>query len=183
MNLHESIRNDLNKINLVEADDNALKNFKAPYEVSAEVAKKLILSGNDTVQWVVGDLDLSGSQINRLPPNLGVGGSLSIANTNVKELPNDLHVRGNLNISNTPITVIGPNNENVDIAGSLIANSTGLTSIGGEVYIQGDLEIENNKGLRSLPRDMSVPGDVYMKGTPIQDLANKEWISGEIYRD
>jgi hypothetical protein len=190
MNLTESIRNDLNKIDLNEADNIATKNFKAPYEVSAKVAKVLILAGNDTVQWVVGDLDLSGAQITRLPHNMGIDGSLNISGTNITELPNDFHVHGNLDISNTPIRELGGTGE-LTVGGYINANNSRVSEIGDEVYIgwiegesngssKNDLHLENTP-IRSIP-EISI-ADLFIKGTSLQDSdINSDYIDN-IYRD
>ena len=51
-----------------------------------------------------GNLDLSGSPIEKLPYNLQVGGNLILSGTPIKELPNNLKVGRNLLLGNTPLS-------------------------------------------------------------------------------
>jgi len=51
-----------------------------------------------------GDLDLSNTSIQSLPPGFKVGGSLYLIDTPIQSLPPDLEVGGDLYLRNTPIS-------------------------------------------------------------------------------
>lgn len=68
-------------------------------ELTIEEANRIMAENN-------GNLDLSFSEITRLPKNLKVDGSLDISNTKIYKLPHNLWVKGDINISDTDIKKI-----------------------------------------------------------------------------
>ena len=58
---------------------------------------------------VRGSLDLSGTQITKLPDNLTVRGGLDLRGTQIKELPDNLTVGGFLDLRGTQITKLPKN--------------------------------------------------------------------------
>lgn len=68
-------------------------------ELTIDEANKIMTQNN-------GNLDLSFSEITRLPKNLKVDGSLDISNTKIYKLPHNLTVKGDINISDTDIKKI-----------------------------------------------------------------------------
>jgi hypothetical protein len=71
---------------------------KPPIQTPQEIIKQYIKNGSK------GNLDLSFTQISKLPQGLKVGGNLNLYNTEITQLPQDLQVGGDLDLDYTPIT-------------------------------------------------------------------------------
>jgi hypothetical protein len=75
-------------------------NKKIPFKI------KLLLNPDDITEndlTVNGDLDLSNTNITKLPDNLTVQGTLNLAWSKITELPDNLAVEGNLYLYGTNI--------------------------------------------------------------------------------
>lgn len=86
---------------------------------------------------VVGDLDLSGTNVAKLPEGLSVGGYLNLEGTKVTELPDGLSVGSSLTLTNTKVTKL-PDGLSVgmdlDLSGTSITKIPSDAKIGGEIY-------------------------------------------------
>jgi hypothetical protein len=97
-----------------------------------------------------GDLNLYGTPITSLPPDLSVGGYFDLSNTPITSLPSDLKVGGDFNLSDTPITSL----------------PSGL-SVGGFLNLPGSK-------ITSLPPDLKVKGDIFIYNTPFSESHTEE---------
>jgi len=91
----------------------------------------------------VGDLDLSFTPIQSLPPSLEVGGNLYLVGSSIQSLPTGLKVDGSLDLTNTPIQSLPP-----------------------DLKVDGYLNLYNTQ-IQSLPPDLEVDGNAYLGDTPI----------------
>jgi hypothetical protein len=94
-------------------------------------------------------------------------GDLELSNTNIKKLPNDLYVEGYLNLSNTNITKL-PNDLYVE-GGLFLMGCSQLTELPDELYVGGNLVL-NDSNITELPYSLYVGTNLYTGNTP---LANK----------
>ena len=99
-----------------------------------------------------GNLNLSDTPIQSLPPGLKVGGSLILSNTSIQSLPPGLEVEGALYLTNTSIQSLSP----------------GL-KVGGNLYLM-------YTPIQSLPPDLEVEGNLELEDTPISKKYTKEEI-------
>ena len=76
------------------------------------ILSEIVVQKNPTLQKIadyirggsVGDLNLSNTPIQSLPPGLKVGGTLHLRGTSIQTLPPDLEVEADLSLTNTPIS-------------------------------------------------------------------------------
>jgi hypothetical protein len=105
-----------------------------------------------------GNLNLSDTPIQSLPPGFKVGGNLYLDNTSIQSLPPGLEVRGSLMLSNTSIQSLSPG-----------------------LKVKGNLYLTNCKNLKSLPDDLKVEGALYLTNTSIQSLSPGLKVGGGLY--
>ena len=74
----------------------------------------------------IGNLDLVGTQITKLPENLKVGGDLYLRGTQITKLPDNLTVGGDLYFSRTKITKLP---DNLTVGGYLYLGRTQITKL------------------------------------------------------
>lgn len=89
----------------------------------------------------VGDLDLEGTPIEKLPDNLKkVGGDLYLDGTKIKFLPDDLVVDENLWLNNTPIETLP---RNLKVGRYLNLGFTKIESLPNDLVVGGSLILNN----------------------------------------
>ena len=96
---------------------------------------------------VRGDLELSNTNITKLPDNLTVGGDLELSNTNITELPDNLTVGGWLDLSNTNITKLP---DNLTVGGSLDLRNTNITKLPDNLMVEGYIHGTNGDYISSI---------------------------------
>ena len=102
---------------------------------------------NDIQYKYEGDLELSNTNITKLPNDLYVDGYLNLSNTNITKLPNDLYVKGGL----------------------FLMGCSQLTELPDELFVGGNLVL-NDSNITELPYCLYVGANLYTGNTP---LANK----------
>ena len=149
MNLQESIRDDLNKINTINESGDG---------ISGEEARKLILQGKEVTK-VIGDLDLSRTQITALPANLTVQGDVDLWNTPITSLPDNLTVSGGLFLGRTHITSLP---DDLTVGRNLRLEDTPIKSLGNNLRVGGDLALGNTPNLDkdNLPSSLYVSFEI-----------------------
>ena len=130
----ETIKNILNFIRLKENKEIPQKWYEAFPK------QKFIISIKDHPDNVVykheNDLDLSYSNVKKLPNKLHVIGDLSLHRCEELEvLPDDLYVRGVLDLSNTSIRDLP---DDLYVGSHLYVDDTELTEIPSNLYVGGD---------------------------------------------
>jgi hypothetical protein len=99
-----------------------------------------------------GDLELEGTHLTELPPELTrVGRDLNLITSKIKSLPDNLRIEGSLYLSNAPINTL-PDKLVVD----------------GEIYME-------NTGIFTFPRDIEVALDIYAEDSPIGRKYSSPW--------
>ena len=83
---------------------------------------------------VEGSLDLSNTNISKLPDNLTVNGSLCLRNTNISKLPDNLTVGGYLYLSNTNISELP---DNLTVNGWLDLSNTNISKLPDNLMVEG----------------------------------------------
>ena len=146
--------------------------------------KQLEIQGNKLVHN--GDLDLSKTNIERLPDNLTVKGTLNISNTPIKELPKnltvddslllensnverlpeDLTVESTLSLYNTPVKELP---DNLTVGGSLDLDRTAIKELPEKLSVNGSLWLANSN-IEKLPDNLTVNGDLDLSNTPIKEM-------------
>ena len=86
-----------------------------------------------------GDLDLSNTEITKLPDNLSVEGWLDLDYANILSLPDNLSVGGYLSFCGTGITSF-PNN--LSVGNDLFINNTKITFLPENILVKGDLYLD-----------------------------------------
>ena len=142
------------------------------------------------------DLDLSGTNIKKLPKNLTIGGSLDLYRSSIKELPENLTVSGFLDLSDTPIkklpegltvgwcldlsgTDIKELPENLTVGGYLDLSSTNIEELPENLIVGGDLYLSNTD-IKKLPENLIVGGDLDLSCTDIKELPKGLTVEGDI---
>ena len=100
-----------------------------------------------------GDLNLSKTPIQSLPPGLKVGGDLDLSNTPIQSLPSGLEVGGAL----------------------YLENCKNLKSLPDGLKVRGSLDLSNTP-IQSLPPGLKVEWNLYLRGTPISKKYTEEEI-------
>ena len=103
-----------------------------------------------------GDLDLSGTPIEKLPDNLKVGGYLDLMDTPIKKLSDNLQVGSDLFLSNTPIKEL-PDNLNA----------------GGNLFLV-------DTPIKEPPDNLKVDGNLFLPGTLLSKKYSEEEIRNMI---
>jgi hypothetical protein len=107
------------------------------------------------------EIDLSGSSLKVLPPNLHLS-SLDISHTKVTEIPDGTYVEGDLRATGTPITKIG---KGLKVQGTLNLEGSALTELPEGLGEMKTLTITNTH-IATLPADLHVE-TLNMAGTLI----------------
>ncbi len=89
---------------------------------------------------IIGDVDLSGTEIIRLPRNFRVIGNLDLRHSWINELPENLLVLGSLNLSRTGVTELP---KNFVVGGSLDLSYTGILKLPEGLIVGHDLVLNN----------------------------------------
>ena len=87
-------------------------------------------------------LDLSDTEISKLPDNLSIKGNLGLGNTQMTELPNGLIVNGWLDISNTKISKLP---KGLIISDNLDISNTQITELPNDLIVGGWLDLRDTK--------------------------------------
>ena len=119
---------------------------------------------------VGGYLDLSGTNITKLPDNLTVGGYLDLSGTNITELPDNLTVGGYLDLSGTNITKLP---DNLTVGGYLDLEGTNITELPDNLTVGGSLDLRGTN-ITELPDNLTVGGSLYLEGTNINSTEIKK---------
>jgi hypothetical protein len=122
-----------------------------------------------------GDLELSHTNITKLPNDLYVVGSLNLWKCQeLTKLPNYLYVGDHLNIEGTNIEEI-PNN--LYVGGYLsLYGCTQITKLPNYLYVGDHLNIEGTN-IEEIPNNLYVEFDLYIENTPLA----KKYTNEEIY--
>lgn len=123
-----------------------------------------------------GNLDLSHTDITRLPDSLKVRGWLDLSETKITSLPNDLSVANSLYLSGTKINALP---ENLKVAGWLDLSHTNITSLPNSLNVSGCLNLSDTP-LKSIPEDLIVGNHLYLKGTKITSLPDNFTVGGSL---
>jgi len=138
------VENKLTPSSLKEQDDDFNVTPNEEWNLSPEEESLItlgFLSKNDWTKqdgWFIvgGYLDLRGTKITELPPNLKVKGYLDLTNTPITELPPNLKVKGSLYLTNTPITELPPN---LKVGSSLYLRGTKITELPPNLQVGGQI--------------------------------------------
>ena len=108
-----------------------------------------------------GSLDLSGTNITKLPNDLHVTDYLDLSKTKITKLPNDLYVDGYLNLRYCQYLTELPNN--LYVGGYFnLDGCKQITDLPNNLYIGGDLVLFSSQKLIELPENLYVGRDVYI---------------------
>lgn len=113
----------------------------------------------------IGDLDLSFTQIEKLPEKLNVNGDLNLSGLKLVELPSDLRVTGRIYLTGSEIKVIPAN---VEFCDSLDLSNSLIEELPAGLYIPNDLNISNTT-ISKLPNGLKV-GTLDATGIPTLEL-------------
>ncbi|WP_074012618.1 hypothetical protein [Candidatus Sodalis sp. SoCistrobi] len=143
-------------------------------------AKKILFSRTPGGQTLISeDVDLAGSDIQRLPDELLVGGHLILRNTPLAILPIGLNVLEDLDLRNTSITALPPD---LSVGGGLFLENTRIVSLPENFRIEDSLVLENSL-IASLPRNLWVGGYLNLRGTAISSLPEDWYVEGPLLLD
>lgn len=109
----------------------------------------------------IGDLDLSYTQINRLPEKLKVNGDLDLSGLKLVELPSDLRVTGRIYLTGSEIKVIPAN---VEFCDSLDLSNSLIEELPAGLYIPKNLNISDT-AISKIPNGVKV-GELVAVGIP-----------------
>jgi len=120
-----------------------------------------------------GNLNLSDTPIQSLPPGLEVGGYLNLESCkNLKSLPDGLKVEGDLYLDNTSIQSLPPG---LEVGGALYLKGTPIQSLPPDLEVGGALYLSNTP-IQSLPPGLKVRGNLVLRNTPISKKYTEEEI-------
>jgi len=120
-----------------------------------------------------GNLNLSDTPIQSLPPGLEVGGYLNLGGTSIQSLPPGLKVGGYLNLRNCKNLKALPND--LKVGGSLYLKNTPIQSLPDSIKVEGNLELDYTS-IQSLPPNLKVGGSLDLEDTPISKKYTEEEI-------
>ncbi len=122
---------------------------------------------------VIGDLDLSNTDIKALPAGLTVSGNLYLSDTNIIKLPHNLTVSKDLNLDGCASLKSLP--DSLQVNGSLdLTNCTSLKSLPDGLNVERNLNLINCDSLKELPNDLQVNSDLILYGcASIKSLPNR----------
>ena len=155
-----------------------------------------IEEANQIMKKNEGYLDLSGTNITKLPDNLTVNESLNLERTNIAELPNNLTVGRYLLLKESKITELPDNltvGYSLDLEGTKITKLSNNLTVGGYLFFSGakiaelpdnltvgcSLDLEGIK-ITKLPNNLIVGGSLFLCGTKITELPNDLTV-GEVF--
>ena len=130
----------------------------------------------EEAQAFTGDLDLSGTPIEKLPDNLKVGGSLDLDNTPIERLPDNLQVGGGLYLDNTPIKELP---DNLQVGGILFLTGTPIKELPDNLQVGGNLFLVGTP-IEKLPDNLQVSGSLFLQRTPLSKKYSEEEIRNMI---
>jgi hypothetical protein len=127
-----------------------------------------------------GHLDLNGTPLKTLPPNLiRVGGGLNLYGSQITSLGNLEHVGCGLWLRGTPITSLG----NLEYVGEhLDLNNSQITSLGNLKHVEGNLWLEDSQ-ITSLGNLKYVGEHLDLDNSQITSLGNLEYVGGNLFLD
>lgn len=105
-------------------------------------------------------------------------GSLDLSDTNIKKLPNDLYVDGILLLNNCNELTELPSNLHVEAYLSL-KGCENITELPNKLYVGSYLDLEYS-GIKSLPEGLEVGGDLYLDSTNIKFLPKGLKVGGTL---
>jgi hypothetical protein len=122
-----------------------------------------------------GDLELSHTNITKLPNDLYVDGNLHLFNCKqLTELPIKLYVRGYLMLFGCEQLTKLPDNLYVD--GYLNLINSKIKKLPNDLYVTGSLDLWRCKQLTKLPNNLYVGGDFNVADTPLAEKYTDEEI-------
>jgi hypothetical protein len=105
-------------------------------------------------------------------------GSLDLSDTDITKLPNDLYIDGYLLLINCKELTELPNNLYVDWYLSL-KGCENITELPNKLYVGSYLDLEYS-GIKSLPEGLEVGGDLYLDSTNIKFLPKGLKVGGTL---
>ena len=112
---------------------------------------------------VGGDFYLENNVFQSLPEGLQVQGELHVRNLNIKEFPEDLKELGGLELSQCQLIESLPEGLKVGDKGLSVAGCDRLNSLPNQMRVEGDVYIRNN--IPELPDDLFIGGDLKYEGS------------------
>jgi hypothetical protein len=120
-----------------------------------------------------GNLNLSDTPIQSLPPGFKVGRNLYLKDTPIQSLPNGLEVVGDLYLEDCKNLKSLPND--LKVGGSLDLSGTSIQPLPDGLKVGGSLDLRGTP-IQSLPDGLKVGGNLYLKNTPISKKYTEEEI-------
>lgn len=127
---------------------------------------------------VDGELNLA-YQSGRLPDNLSVGGNLILRHSDVEALPHNLAVSGNLDLFYASELTWLP--ADLTVKGDLVLSYTAIRALPYGLF-EGGLDLTGSN-IRTLPRSLSVGGDLRLSDTKIAELPENLHVGKDLYLD
>ena len=129
-----------------------------------ERSEKLKATINKKIQKYIkngckGHLNLHQMPITELPDNLYVGGDLDLTDTQIVKLPNKLRVRGSLYLRFLKITELP---DDLEVGGDLDLLGTQITKLPNRLKVGGMLRLLDTQ-ITKLPDDLEVKGNIYKR--------------------
>ena len=126
---------------------------------------------------VKGSLDISDTPIKELPKNLTVENGLWLENTKIERLPEDLTVESTLSLYNTPVKELP---ENLTVKGNLWLDDSDIQRLPDNFKVNGFLDLSNTS-IKELPQNLTVEGSLVIYNTAIKELPDNLSVGGNIY--
>ena len=105
-------------------------------------------------------------------------GSLDLSDTDITKLPNDLYIDGYLFLNNCDELTELPSNLHVEAYLSL-KGCENITELPNKLYVGSYLDLEYS-GIKSLPEGLEVGGDLYLDSTNIKFLPKGLKVGGTL---
>ncbi len=141
--------------------------------LTAERAAELIRANN-------GNLDLSGTEYEKLPADFHVPGSVILSRTKIRSIPDTFTFGGSLHLDNIAYNIKFPNSLRC-IEGDLDISCSPISSIPNSLTVLGNLTARNTLRLQELGAQLTVQGDLDICDTPICVLPSDMQVGGHIY--
>ena len=106
-------------------------------------------------------------------------GDLELSHTNITKLPNDLYVDGYLNLINCKKITKLP--DNLYVGGKLYLNETNITELPDNLYVGGYLALYGCTKITKLPDNLYVVEDLDLSGTNITELPDNLYFGWNLY--
>ncbi|OIV47297.1 hypothetical protein BK025_05310 [Sodalis sp. TME1] len=130
--------------------------------------------------FINGDIDLSGSDIAAIPPNLTIMGSLILRDcAKLSTLPTGLDIMDSLDLRNTPITALP---SDIGVGRDMMLENTKLMTLPAGLAVEGALDLEGSL-ITSLPTNLYVDGYLNLRDTLITELPEDWSVEGPILLD